>query len=205
MSARASGQDGAPNPPSRPPCEPVPAFLKAPLRALRAGEAVAFPTDTVYGIGVAVRFAPGPGILYEAKGRPASKPIPWLVGSAADLDRYGSDVPTAARELVRQGWPGPLTLVVRASEAVPPAFRSIAGTIALRMPAHPVPLALAAALGPIATTSANLSGREPVARAADLDPLVARACACVVADDGASSGAPSAIYDCTGAEPVRLR
>ena len=178
---------------------PVPpsAALDGAAKALARGEAVIFPTDTVYGIGVAVGAAPGPEVLYAAKGRPASKPIPWLVASLGDLGRYGRDVPPYARQLAREGWPGALTLVVRASEAVPAAFCSAAGTVALRMPDHPVPLALAKAVGPLATTSANRSG----------DPQLAAACGGVLAGDGSwpCAGVPSSIVDCTGPHPRPLR
>lgn len=176
------------------------------VRALRAGEPVAFPTDTVYGIGVAVAWAEGPGALFEAKGRPAGKPIPWLVGGVDDLARYGAEVPGYAAKLAEEGWPGPLTLVVRASGAVPEAFRSDAGTIALRMPACDEALALVRAVGcPLATTSANLSGCEPPRRFADIDSGLLGACACALEGAQACSGTPSTIVDCTGTAPVRLR
>ena len=149
------------------------ARFQAAAAALREGRPVVFPTDTVYGIGVATAHAAGPGALYAAKGRPASKPIPWLVGSMADLERYGQGVPGYARELASEGWPGPLTLVVRASSAVPEAYRSAEGTIALRMPGSSEALALMDAVGcPLATTSANLSGCEPPHRFADIDPAL---------------------------------
>ena len=188
---------------------PVPpsAALDGAAKALARGEAVIFPTDTVYGMGVAVGAAPGPEALYAAKGRPASKPIPWLVASLGDLDRYGRDVPPYARQLAREGWPGALTLVVHASEAVPAAFCSAAGTVALRMPDHPVPLALAKAVGPLATTSANRSGQPPARCGAEVDPQLAAACGWVLAGDGSwpCAGVPSSIVDCTGPHPRPLR
>ena len=94
--------------------------------ALRRGEVAIFPTDTVYGLGVAVNAADGPGALYALKGRDEGKPIAWLVDGPAALDRYGCDVLVIARLAAAAFWPGPLTLIVRASDAVPPAFRSAA-------------------------------------------------------------------------------
>ena len=88
-------------------------------RALRQGEAVIFPTETVYGLGVSVRAATGPDVLYDLKERDRGKPISWLVGGADDLDRYGARVPAIARKLADAYWPGPLTLVVHASDEVP--------------------------------------------------------------------------------------
>ncbi len=111
-------------------------------RALRQGEAVIFPTETVYGLGVSVRAATGPDVLYDLKERDRGKPISWLVGGADDLDRYGARVPALVRKLAGAYWPGPLTLVVHASDEVPEAFRSDAGTIGLRMPDNATALAL---------------------------------------------------------------
>lgn len=129
------------------------------VAALRRGESAVFPTDTVCGVGVSVDAADGPDELFRLKRRPAGKPVAWLVADPADLDRFGSDVPALAHAAARAFWPGGLTLIVNASEAVPPAFRSTAGTVGLRMPANPLTLALIRAVGaPLATTSANFSG-----------------------------------------------
>lgn len=176
--------------------------------ALKCGGAVVFPTDTVYGLGVAVDFAEGPGILYDIKERDHGKPIAWLVGGLDDLDRYGKLVPDLARSLVRAFWPGPLTLVVKAGERVPEAFRSAEGTIGLRMPASATALALVKAVGcPLATTSANLSGDKAPRSFEALDPvLVARASAAVAgADDSDTSGLASTVLDCTHDHPVVVR
>ena len=139
--------------------------------ALKRGEAVIFPTETVYGLGVSVEAAAGPDVLYDLKERDRGKPISWLVGDADDLDRYGARVPELARRLAGAYWPGPLTLVVRAADEVPEAFRSNAGTIGLRMPDNATALALVRAAGcPLATTSANLSGRAAAGALDALDP-----------------------------------
>ena len=146
------------------------------VRALAAGDAVVFPTDTVFGLGISVSAAAGPQLLYDLKRRDAGKPVAWLVEGPEALDVYGEDVPAYARRLAEAFWPGGLTLVVRASDAVPPAFQSPAGTIGLRMPASEVALGLIRAAGcPLAVTSANLSGASDTARVEDLDrALVAR-------------------------------
>lgn len=149
------------------------------LAHLRSGRALVFPTDTVFGLGVAVAFASGPDEIYRLKRRDAGKPVAWLVSSAGALETYGLDVPAYAYELAAEGWPGALTLIVRASEAVPPAFRSQQGSIGLRMPDSPLVLALIEELGcPLATSSANLSGD---ASASSLGNLSAR----LVQDAGA--------------------
>lgn len=153
-----------------------PLALEEATRALAVGNAVVFPTDTVFGLGVSVSAAPGPQLLYDLKHRDAGKPVAWLVEGPEALDVYGRDVPAYARRLAETFWPGGLTLVVRASDAVPAAFQSPAGTIGLRMPASEAALGLIRAAGcPLAVTSANLSGAADTARAEDLDrALVAR-------------------------------
>lgn len=160
-------------------------------RALAAGNAVIFPTDTVFGLGVSVSAAPAPQLLYDLKHRDAGKPVAWLVEGPEALDVYGRDVPAYARHLAETFWPGGLTLVVRASDAVPAAFQSPAGTIGLRMPASEAALGLIRAAGcPLAVTSANLSGAADTARAEDLDrALVARTAGVYLSDDSLSHSA----------------
>lgn len=160
-------------------------------RALADGNAVIFPTDTVFGLGVSVSAAPGPQLLYDLKHRDAGKPVAWLVEGPEALDVYGRDVPAYARRLAETFWPGGLTLVVRASDAVPAAFQSPAGTIGLRMPASEAALGLIRAAGcPLAVTSANLSGAADTARAEDLDrALVARTAGVYLSDDFLSHSA----------------
>ncbi|MEG1906903.1 MAG: L-threonylcarbamoyladenylate synthase [Gordonibacter sp.] len=176
--------------------------------ALRRGHAVVFPTDTVYGVGVAVGAAGSPQALYDLKERDRGKPIAWLVGGAGDLERYGSDVPDVAYCLARAYWPGPLTLIVKAGVAVPVPFRSAAGTIGLRMPDNATALALVQAAGePLATTSANLSGHKAPCTVEALDPLVVSRAAALVADadDSGKSGVASTVVDCTQIPPVIVR
>lgn len=168
-----------------------PLALEEATRALAAGNAVIFPTDTVFGLGVSVSAAPGPQLLYDLKHRDAGKPVAWLVEGSEALDVYGRDVPAYARRLAETFWPGGLTLVVLASDAVPAAFQSPAGTIGLRMPASEAALGLIRAAGcPLAVTSANLSGAADTARAEDLDrALVARTAGVYLSDDSLSHSA----------------
>lgn len=163
--------------------------------ALRAGKPVIFPTDTVFGLGVAVNHAPSPAELYQLKQRTADKPIAWLVGTIDDLARYGKDVSAEALELARAHWPGALTLIVEASDEVPPAYRSAAGTIALRVPNDAIARALIEQVGPLATTSANISGESAPTRTEELSPALT-ACVATVAGE-ALGGHASAVVDCT--------
>lgn len=180
------------------------------IEHVRAGGALAFDTDTVAGLGVAVRAVESPELLYRLKGREAGKPITWLVASPDDLLVYGCDVPDSALRLAERFWPGPLTLVVRAAPCVPTAFVSQAGTLGLRMPDAPAALELLRACGPLATTSANPSGKKAPASVRESDPALLLACGCALLSDAGSgaivpSGSASTVVDCTGGEPALLR
>lgn len=177
------------------------------VRALRRGEPIVFPTDTLYGLGVSVEHASDPDVLYRIKRRDERKPIAWLIADVDDLTRYGRAVPAFARALARTFWPGSLTLIVRASDEVPAAFRSQAGTIGLRMPDNPTALSLIRELGcPVATTSANVSGRKNALSFDALDEEVLSRVACALNDDERKSGVASTVVDCvSGDHPVLMR
>lgn len=183
-----------------------PLALEEATRALAVGNAVIFPTDTVFGLGVSVSAAPGPQLLYDLKRRDAGKPVAWLVEGPEALDVYGRDVPAYARRLAETFWPGALTLVVRASDAVSRAFQSAAGTIGLRMPANEAALELIHAVGcPLAVTSANLSGAPDTARAEDLDrALVARTAGLYLPDGVAAAGTASGCVEAAPSVSARF-
>lgn len=169
--------------------------------ALADGRPCIFPTDTVYGVGVAVCAASGPDILFDVKQRDAGKPIAWLVGSIDDLQRYGKNLPPAVCQLAQRFWPGALTVIVEASDIVPAAYRSESGTIGLRMPANETTLALIRRVGsPLATTSANISGRAAVSRFESLDAELLARVGCALRDpvESLHSGVASTVIDCTG-------
>lgn len=178
------------------------------VAALSRGEAAVYPTETVYGVGVAVHAAATPTILYDIKHREHRKPIAWLVGETSALDAYGKHVPEFARILARTFWPGPLTLIVRASDEVPENYRSSEGTIGLRMPNNETALSLINRVGcPLATSSANISGNKaPCEFDALDDALVSKVGAALAdSDDNAKSGIASTVVDCTGDHPVMVR
>ena len=195
--------------------------VDAAAAALARGEAVVFPTDTVYGLGVSVEAARTPRLLYDIKGRDDGKPIAWLVGGLEDLAAYGSDVPAYARAFARAFWPGALTLIVKASGAVPPAFLPESGAIGLRMPNHRTALQLIAKTGsPLAVTSANLSGEPATCVAEGLSEQLMQRVGCAVLERPESpqpselsdspessrvSGTASTVVDCTGLEPRIIR
>jgi L-threonylcarbamoyladenylate synthase len=178
----------------------------AAIRILREGGVVALPTDTVYGIGVDLSVPGGIERLFEAKRRPADRAIVLLLadaGQAASL----ADWPPAAAVLAEAFWPGGLTLVLpqRPGVALPGELTGGRDTIGLRVPDHPSPRALAAALGPLPVTSANISGL-PEARTADEIQAQLGEAIDLILDGGPSRGGPpSTVVDCTGEVPQILR
>jgi L-threonylcarbamoyladenylate synthase len=138
---------------------PNPRFLAEMIDSLRAGGAVIFPTDTLYGLGVDPCSEKGLNRLFTAKGRDRGKPIPLLLSGGDQVDRWTRHVPPAAARLMSRFWPGALTLVLPADPGVHPAVTGGGDTVGLRVPDHPVPRALAAGLsGAVTGTSANRSG-----------------------------------------------
>ena len=173
---------------------------------LRAGRIVAVPTDTVYGIAADIALPDAIERLFAAKRRPPEKAVALLLADAAQADVLGVVGP-AARVLAERFWPGGLTLVLprRPGARLPDVLAAGAPTVGVRVPDHPAPRALAAALGPLPTTSANLSGepdaRDAVEVAATLGDAVA-----LVLDGGPIHGGPgSTVVDCTGERPMILR
>ncbi|MDR3314974.1 MAG: threonylcarbamoyl-AMP synthase [Coriobacteriales bacterium] len=176
------------------------------VRLLRGGAVAVFPTDTVYGLGVAVSEKTSPDAVFVLKNRDRGKTLPLLIGAGEQLQELGREVPEYAFALADQHWPGALTLVVKASSAVPRQFQSDAGTIAVRYPAHPATLALLEALGtPLAATSANRSGMPPALSVRALDPALVNGVVLVIDGGISPGGIPSTIVSCTGHEPVLLR
>lgn len=175
--------------------------------ALVQGGVIALPTDTVYGLGISPLHVNTLDALYNLKKRDTAKPIAWLLADASDLTVYGVQVPAYAQELARRFWPGALTLVVHASQAVPKAFQSAAGTIGLRVPDHDETRELIRLVGsPLAVTSANLSGEDAACSCATLDPTLSAHLAYVLPDHGFEpSGKASTVVDCTHEAPRVLR
>ena len=138
---------------------PNPRYFEEMIASLRAGGAVIFPTDTLYGLGVDPCSEKGLNRLFAAKGRDRGKPIPLLLSEGDQVDRWARHVPPAAARLMDRFWPGALTLVLPADPRVHPAVTGGGDTVGLRVPDHPVPRALAAGLsGAVTGTSANRSG-----------------------------------------------
>jgi L-threonylcarbamoyladenylate synthase len=173
--------------------------------AVKNGGLVVLPTDTVYGVGADAFDSTAVAALLAAKGRGRDMPVPVLVGSWHTIDGLAQTVTVAMRDLIRAFWPGALSLVVRQAPSVQWDLGDARGTVMLRMPLHPVAIELLREVGPMAVSSANVSGQPPAVDAANareqLGDLVD-----VYLDAGPSAQqAASTILDLTGPEPRILR
>ncbi|MGQ9584453.1 MAG: L-threonylcarbamoyladenylate synthase [Anaerolineae bacterium] len=181
-------------------------WLGEALAILQAGGVVAFPTDTVYGVGADPLQGAAVAALYRAKGRPPDKAIPLLLAEVAQMEAMVTEVPAAARRLAGCFWPGPLTLVLPAREEVPAIVRAGGETVALRMPAHPVALQLIAAFGrPLAVTSANRSGQPSPAAAREVLGQLEGRIPLIVDGGGCPGGQPSTVLSLAEHPPRLLR
>lgn len=178
--------------------------LQRAIETLARGGIIAFPTDTVYGLAARVTDASAIEKLFLAKGRDFNKSIAVLIGKPDQLALVAREVPGWAQDLMARHWPGALTLVVEKMPGLP-AVLSQLNTVGVRMPNHPFALELLRAAGPLATTSANISGQDNPITARDvLGQLEGRID--LVIDGGACpGGVPSTVVDCTGDRPVILR
>ncbi|MBZ0290333.1 MAG: threonylcarbamoyl-AMP synthase, partial [Anaerolineae bacterium] len=170
------------------------------------GGLVAFPTETVYGLGANATDAHAVSRIFEAKGRPASDPVIVHLYDLAQLEQVAVDIPALAYDLARRFWPGPLTFILRRGEAIPPNVSAGLDTVAVRMPNHTIPLALFRAADlPVAAPSANRFARPSATTAAHvLEDLGGRVD--VILDGGSAQiGLESTIVDLTKEIPVVLR
>jgi L-threonylcarbamoyladenylate synthase len=173
---------------------------------LKAGELVAFPTETVYGLGADAANAEAVRKVFAAKGRPADHPLIVHIADPAQLERWAREVPAYARVLARSFWPGPLTLVLKRDPRVPDAVTGGQDTVALRVPAHPLAQQLLRALGGgVAAPSANRFGRVSATTAAHVREEFGDAVSCVLDGGATEVGIESTIVDCSGDAPALLR
>jgi L-threonylcarbamoyladenylate synthase len=183
-----------------------PAALDRAAALLRAGELVAFPTDTVYGVGAIVWDAGAVGKLYTVKLRVLDKAIPVLLADPADVVLVARDLPRTALRIAQYFWPGPLTLVVPRAERVPDEVTAGGSTVAVRVPDHDLARALIRAAGaPLATTSANLSGQASLVTAQEVADQLGERIALILDGGPCPGGVPSTILDLTQPQPSILR
>jgi tRNA threonylcarbamoyl adenosine modification protein (Sua5/YciO/YrdC/YwlC family) len=173
--------------------------------ALRKSDLVVLPTDTVYGV-AADAFSPvAVTMLLAAKGRGRQAPPPVLVGTVRAALALVEDVNASGKDLIDEFWPGGLTLVLRANRSLAWDLGDTMGTVAVRMPLHPLALEVLRETGPLAVSSANLTGQPPATTAAQAEEQLGESVA-VYLDSGPCPGdAPSTIVDLTGPVPRLLR
>ena len=185
---------------------PDPAALDRAAQLLRSGRLVAFPTETVYGLGANALDERAVRRIYDAKGRPPLNPLIVHVSSIAMARELADEWPELAERLAQRFWPGPLTLVVRKTARIPDEVTGGGGTVGLRMPAHPVALAIIERAGvPVAAPSANRSNEISPTTAAHVERSLGDRVDLVIDGGPTTVGIESTVVDVTGPEPRVLR
>jgi tRNA threonylcarbamoyl adenosine modification protein (Sua5/YciO/YrdC/YwlC family) len=179
--------------------------IKAAIDAVGSGDLVVLPTDTVYGIGADAFKAWSVTNLLNAKGRDRQMPPPVLVGSRHTLDGLVTRMPPAARDLVAAFWPGALTIVVEQAPSLQWDLGETNGTVAVRMPLHPVALEVLRATGPMAVSSANLTGQPAAITAEQARDQLSYKVSVYLEAGECPNPVPSTIVDVTGDRPRLLR
>jgi L-threonylcarbamoyladenylate synthase len=181
-----------------------PDALTQALQILQSGGLVAFPTDTVYGVGALAFNAAAVEKIFTAKGRSAEKAIPILLGDPEQLEQVVARITPIASKLAMCFWPGPLTLVLPKHPSLPVAVSSTP-TVGVRVPDHSVARALLRAAGPMAVTSANRSGQASPSTAQEVYAQLGGHILLILDGGGTPGGVPSTVVNCLGEEPQILR
>lgn len=172
---------------------------------LRSGGIIIYPTETLYGLGANPFDPEAVERLYKIKGREAGNPIPFLIKDQEMLETLVADVPSTAKQLMEQYWPGPLTLIFRAREGLPPPLRGEAGTIGVRISAHPIARLIVEAIDvPLTSTSANPAGDKDLTDAQSIAEILGDQVDLVI-DGGKVSGIGSTVIDLTVDPPQIVR
>jgi len=179
--------------------------IAAAVEAVKSGELVVFPTDTVYGVGADAFTAHAVNALQNARSTERRVPPPVLVGSRHTLDGLVYSLPKAARELADAFWPGALTIMVEHSPSLQWDLGDTGGVVAVRMPLHPVALEVLREVGPMAVTTANKIGQPPPVTAEEARDQLEYAVRIYLEAGEAADPAPSTIVDVTGDVPRVLR
>jgi L-threonylcarbamoyladenylate synthase len=180
----------------------APNALTQALEILLSGGLVAFPTDTVYGVGCLFFHEKAIEAIYVAKDRPIEKAIPVLIGDEADLVKLAEEVPIFAMRLINRYWPGPLTILVPKKSTLPEAI-SATSTVGVRMPDHDMARALLRLAGPMAVTSANISGQASPTTAQQVFKQLGGRIPMILDGGTTPGGIPSTLVDCTS-EPIQV-
>jgi L-threonylcarbamoyladenylate synthase len=188
------------------PSFPGPSLLQEAVSCLAGGGLVAFPTETFYGLGANAGDRQAVERVFAVKGRPEWKPLLVLVDSREMAESLAVEVPETARDLMERYWPGPLTLVFKASSGLPPELTAGTGTIGIRMPGHPVALGLVKAAGfPITAPSANPSGAPAPTTAGEVYEGLKGAIDLILDGGPTKGGPPSTLLDVSVTPPKLIR
>lgn len=180
--------------------------IKQGISILKGGGVVAFPTDTVYGLGACAGNRQAVERVYELKKRPLTVALPLLLADTTQINEVAGSVSQIAWLLIRRFLPGALTLVLPKSDTLPDIITAGSRTVAVRIPAHPVPIALSEGIGaPIVGTSANLSGKPSALTAGEVYSQFGDRIDLVIDGGGCPGRKESTIVDLTGEKPVILR
>ena len=176
------------------------------ISILKQGGIVAFPTDTVYGLGAGANLHQAVERIYQVKGRPRNMALPLLLAHISQISEVAESVPPIVWLLVRKFMPGALTIVLHKSSSVLDIVTGGGATVAVRVPAHPIPIALADGLGmPIVGTSANLSGKPSDLTSGEVYAQFGAKIDLIIDGGRCPGGRESTVVDVTGERPVVLR
>ena len=176
------------------------------VACLKAGGVVVFSTDTLYGVGADVFNIPALRRVFALKGRPLGLPLPVLVSDWEQVESVAQDIPELGYRLAQRFWPGPLTLVLSCSGRLPDLVTGGLDTVAVRMPDHPIPLALASEFGgPITGTSANRSGEADLLKLESVEAQLGDWVDYIIRCGPTPAGAPSTVVDVTTGAPRLVR
>jgi L-threonylcarbamoyladenylate synthase len=181
-----------------------PNALKIALQLLRAGEIIAFPTDTVYGVGALAFDATGAQVIYRVKQRPPEKALPILLGDFAQVSQVAAEVTPLARKLAAAFLPGALTIILPKHPKLPREVSAL-DTIGVRVPNHAFARALLRAAGAMAVSSANLSGADNPQDAKQVYAQLNGSLPLILDGGRARGSVPSTVVDCCGTKPIVLR
>lgn len=186
------------------PSSPDVQLLQKAVAFLQEGRTVAYPTETFYALGVSAYHEQAIQKVFAIKGRTFDKPLPLIICGEAMLESAVVHIPECARTLIRRFWPGPLTLIFRASEKIPPSLTASTGTVAVRDSSHSLARLLVQSAGiPITATSANVSGGTGCSSADEVEQQLGDRIDLIIDGGITPGGLPSTIIDLTGS-PHRI-
>ncbi|RME25731.1 MAG: threonylcarbamoyl-AMP synthase [Deltaproteobacteria bacterium] len=186
------------------PQHPQPRLIRRVVEALAQGAVIAYPTDTVYGIGCDIFSKSGIERIYQLKDRSRKKPLSFVCADLKDISRY-AQVPDHAYRIMKKYLPGPYTFILEATKEVPRIMMSKRKTVGIRVPDNPICLALVRELmHPIISTSANLHGDPPICDPREIDQKLGKVLDLVI-DGGPLPNVPSTVVDLTGEFPYVIR